>query len=1280
MTKRKLGLLCIIAFMLATLADVQQVSAHYTLGDQLPASIGESNAGGLPINPSSGAGNGRNQFHIPPDWQGHVPGHTAFIQPGSLYIPPSDQMNYYSPNGAVITETVGDLFFYICISDDLGDGQSGPINISWRRETTAVDKSPDAAELTKRLYIAIPPEFTPPVNWTEGGGDELTINNGRGDSSNVETTITNDHNFIQTGRFRPRHPVAPDWWFVRITATPVDFPQSQVQFLMNLNPNFDSKYTTDPVYKGSSGFLYPPNMDPWLDRQMRTGDFAGCYRIKVLSMKAPSCAGKYFFKVFYTSTLQPYASIGITQSAPGSSIYGTIGGWPSAWQVPNSPYGSTYHLDPWAGYFNNHFEKYDTFWPENYPVILVKGEIDPGYISGTVRYCGHSQYYYGSYYGSGVHTSGKVIAEGTAIDPITNQPIGRQVCAVGWFLGQLPGQDESWKDRQTGSEGFYEVEGLAPGIYTLTAYAAGFVPRTLATQITVKRGQSVHGVDIYVCPTAKLQTKVYSKCPTGPVDWPAYVTLDAFPASLTILPAVSGGASVRGTSASGGQGVPVGPDGVWYWATEGATTVQAKNIWADLNSINAAGWNPTPAGLSAAMNTYDTDADMAGIQNKYGWAWQELVDSNGSAVAWQDYTFDISSAGDKRTFGTFWGDPSCYSGVETMWDGHVPTFLADFTSGVTPGIYRVKTWVFGYVQTKEYTVEFPAVEFPGTAYMEMDLFKGGIINATVHFHLQELPSAEMTDAQLSSVPNLGFLLFEAYDANNLLQAWNSTDDWGWRNNRDQSQGQSLTLIGEPNAWCVDGRVHGMPDGTYTIKAYLLNFVQQEFPQHTVQYCTNGSLSFHIVRGALINMTIYSRDCQDPSQPVNWVHPGYQISAVSVAKEVPPGYEDTLRIYPYYTDVGTFQDGTTDFVRMNSVGGTGGSLSDYVRYYATPWTRPKGAPSGVYLVYVYTPGYIQLQIPEVFAMKGSSVGDIPVYLVGGPEIRVAVDFKNELMPASLPKDFYSYYFRIEAFDEDGRTSAGNITAVPQASFATYSQYPWPGTLNPAQPGGVQSWVFQLFGYSAFTTPTNTPNWIGPGGYTLAPFYPPAGNDFAQYSIYRSGRASWDFSQKGLMWGRTYTIVVTEENQIGYIQLATVTATPTCGGITTVVFEMDRMARISGMSYVRNFMGDFRAGSWQDVTAQGATSTTKAWGPIDGFYYTYVKPDTYTVGASGPGVKSGSRKVVATWGGVAGGQDFYLEESGVPIPEFPAAGLLVLVSALAASLYLLRWRRHIAIPVR
>jgi hypothetical protein len=1321
LNKRILATLCVTIFVLATLATVQSVSAHYTLGDQLPTGIGETHAGGIEVSPTNGAGNGQPRFHVPPNWgnsvptadQNHIPGHQAFLLPGSLYIPPSDQRNYYSPDGAILTDTVGDFFLYVCVSDfteensrpgaPLTTEQAGPINISWKTPSDPNEAAwPYTApgslyELSRYLYIAIPPEFTPPVDWAAGWGDVLTTNQGFGDTSNIETTITNDHNMIMTGKFGPMHPVAPGWWFIRITAEPRDFPLSRVPDLTQLNPNFDPKYITGTgaaAYHGSSGFLYPPNMDPWLDRQISPNNtngieknFAGCYRIKILNMKAPSCAGKYFFKLFYTSTDQPMASIGITPwtqtgGVATSSIYDTRGGWPALWQAPAPPAGSTTpwspspgvivpgtEADPWAGYLNGYFEKYDSFWPENYPVVLVKGEVDPGYISGTVRYCGHSQYYYGSYYGAGVATSGKVIAEGTAIDPITNQPLGTSVCGVGWFLGELPGQGTPWKDRGTGSEGLYEIEGLAPGIYTLTAYAAGFVPRTLATQITVKRGQSIRGVDIYVCPTAKLQTKVYSKCPTGPVDWPTYVTLDGYPASFTVLPVVPGGADVRGTTPTGNQGAPVGPNGVWYWFTEGATTVQAKNIWNDLTSTYAPGpYNPSPADLGTEMNAYNTPAIMDSIANRYGWAWQELVDSNGTVVAYKDFCFDIAQ--DPRTFGTFWGDPSCYSGVETMWDGHVPTFLADFTSGITPGSYRVRTWVFGYVQTKEYVVDFPAVEFPGTAYMEMDLFKGGTVNATIHFHLQELPSAEVDPNSGTIINNniFGPLTFEAYDANGVLQAWNASAEI--INNIPHATGFSMMLIGQPNAWCQMGEVHGMPEGTYTIKAFKNGWVQQEFPQVTVQYCTNGTLSFHIMKGASVTTVVYSRDCQDPSQPVDWRHPGENIEG-----ELYTSQGTYLNPQWHFQDWTEQTAGQSNTRVINLQGGTG-FITDYLRSCGA--IKGYGLGTDTYTVSVMTPGYVQLQFPEAFAQKGVSAGDVPVYMLVGPEIRVVVDFKTELIPAPLPQDFYSYYFRIEAFDENGTLMAANITAVPQKTFSTVSQYPWDGALNPAQPAGVQTWVFQLQGFDTYSTPVNrkADDDHGAAIWQLRGY-----NDKGPKTIYQFAKGpKGDHEGVGIMWGRTYTIVVTEENQIGYIQLSTVTATPTCQGITTVIFEMDRLARVAGFAYTRNFMGDFRAGSWQTVTAQGATTSTNAWGPFDGNYYTYVKPDTYTVTAAGPGYKSASRTVVTTWGAVSTGQDFYLEESGIPIPEFPVTGLLALVSALAASLFLLRWKRSLAIPVR
>jgi hypothetical protein len=1116
-----LGALVILGLVMSTLVGVENVSAHFTLGHQ--GVSGPEAPMGNPTNtmPDDHA---TNAYAVA---NGFAAGHLAYVSPGLFYQPISVQQNYYSPNGSVLTESTGPLYFYINISSPANASkptQPG-LDISWERFNGR----------GKWLYIAIPPEFTPvaatPSKWR------------------VVTSITTDYRFITVGKFDAYHPLAPNWWYIAISA-----------------PN-----VTDPITKQSSNYLYPAGQDPFRDRQpFKKPDWRyGMYEIIAYDFKAPTCAGKYFFKVFYTKSL----------------LFGL-------------------------------YEQYESFPPENYPELVVKGEVDTGYITGTLRYAGHSSYYYGSYYGTGVHTPGKVFANGTAIDPITNQPIGRTVCGVGYFNAT--------------AEGYYEIEGLAPGIYTLTACAAGFVPTTLPAQVTVKRGQSLHGVDIYILPDSKLSLRIYSKCPTGPVDWPDYTTL-----------------GVRSKPGPAGLG--------------------------EVGSRLATLYPPNPQPLK-------------------GWPFAfyrvEVDDVNGKLLGWRDDFFDISA--NPRNFTTFLGNPSCYSGIETQWDGHIPDANAHFTCGLVPSTYYARVWVFGYWQALgPLQVDFPAVEFPGgVVYQEMDLFKGGTINATVHFHDDEMPSKDVA-------PNINsVLIIEAVDSGNIVRAWNFTDVGG--RGKAKAPAISLQLFGfagpEPMSRKQAG--YGMPEGTYDIRAYYVGYVQEEFPSQTVQYCTNGSLSFHLIKGANITTTVYSRDCQDPSQPVNWLHPPsplrvyvYDANSVWVAG----GYYDP-----------TNQPAGTDKLTVTNLVGLKTTFEDYLR----GQNRPTGLFTGTYDLRVYTVGYIQQQIASIWAQKGYSVGDAPVYLLTGAEIDVVLDFKTELIPAPLPNDVYSFQFRIHAFDPNGTLIAANITGVPVNTSQTVSQWPWLGNLNPAQPTGVQSWVFQLFGFNEFTSPENHIVTNGPGTTAASAtgggglfykdttiwysnkfpglykkrfgYYSP----FATYPGILKDRYSGDYRDYGIPIG-TYTIVAEAwypDYEGRYIQLQTVTVTPTCKGKTSVVFELDLLSRLAGTVYTRNWQGDFRAGSWQTVTAQGATTSYAAWGPHDGVYYTYVKPDAYIVTAEGPGYKSASRTVVTTWGAVSSGQDFYLEESGVPIPEFPATGLLALVSALAASLCLLRWKRHTAIPVR
>ncbi|MEM3004064.1 MAG: hypothetical protein QXK96_02065 [Candidatus Bathyarchaeia archaeon] len=139
------------------------------------------------------------------------------MSPGLFYRPLDAQQNYYSPDGAVLVDTSGNLYFYLNTSNpaNLSDTAQPGLDISWERHNGRA----------RWLYIAIPPEFTPaadtPSKWR------------------VVTSITIDYHFIRTGRFDQYHPLAPNWWYIAISA-----------------PN-----VTDPATGKSSNYLYPAGQD-----------------------------------------------------------------------------------------------------------------------------------------------------------------------------------------------------------------------------------------------------------------------------------------------------------------------------------------------------------------------------------------------------------------------------------------------------------------------------------------------------------------------------------------------------------------------------------------------------------------------------------------------------------------------------------------------------------------------------------------------------------------------------------------------------------------------------------------------------------------------------------------------------------------------------------------------------------------------------------------------------------------------------------------------------------
>lgn len=114
---------------------------------------------------------------------------------------------------------------------------------------------------------------------------------------------------------------------------------------------------------------------------------------------------------------------------------------------------------------------------------MRKAQAETGGFFGTIRYGG---FVIVKLFGQPVKLPCKVLAEGITMDPITGQPTGKRVLAWGFTNSTLR------------SQGVYEVRGVEAGSYRLTASCPGYPRVSLDREITLQRGQTLHGVDIFI--------------------------------------------------------------------------------------------------------------------------------------------------------------------------------------------------------------------------------------------------------------------------------------------------------------------------------------------------------------------------------------------------------------------------------------------------------------------------------------------------------------------------------------------------------------------------------------------------------------------------------------------------------------------------------------------------------------------------------------------------------------------------------------------------------------
>jgi len=128
-----------------------------------------------------------------------------------------------------------------------------------------------------------------------------------------------------------------------------------------------------------------------------------------------------------------------------------------------------------------------------------------------------------------------------------------------------------------------------------------------------------------------------------------------------------------------------------------------------------------------------------------------------------------------------------------------------------------------------------------------------------------------------------------------------------------------------------------------------------------------------------------------------------------------------------------------------------------------------------------------------------------------------------------------------------------------------------------------------------------------------------------------------------------------------------------GEASAVFEVDLNGFVSGNALAFTWSNEFRPLSWGLVTVTGASGASWNFYTYDGIYEAYVTPGTYKFTISSPGYATQSWSVSVNPGQNGQGQNLYLEQSNIPVPEFNGI-LIVTISTLGAALILRRRRQR------
>jgi hypothetical protein len=704
---------------------------------------------------------------------------------------------------------------------------------------------------------------------------------------------------------------------------------------------------------------------------------AGNYHIRLFNLAAPTVAGLYHFKIYV--------------------------GWG-------------------AGVF------YTSIGAGNYPVMVVKAELNPAWIMATVRtHLGIAPPF----------VSGRILAEGTT-------PEGRAVSAMGWW-GPTEFIANNWTPGSIGAEYWVLIMGLAAGTYTLKAEASGYSPTT-TDRLTLSAGQSYHTY-IVIFDSPDVHVTIFSKHGTGEIPWHNLWQLPYGTNDPAAAPNLAGPRRDMMIELYDSNNVLIG-----FWASNFFFVAAPKNI-AQSNRL---------------MGLHDDGATIP-TANQYN-AWlRDNFDVLGNARGYPSTVWDGHVPWDTADY--IAGMPNGQYSVEAFVTGYImdetDSYQRSFTLSGTAYALQFDLRRSNWIET--------AMHLPANVFLSAP--------TTVTLTAEDAAGSERAAAAFTATPAMsadGLLdgldvSGGAYAGGIVMEGWNvvfpnvgdrggardiNRKDYGLNPSASSHSAGAVTLAGNP----------------YTVKLYMADMNVPAAglpgtgwwnpvggdPQVSVFLCNSPQLlSFSIVN-AWLWISMRSVDFEVPAHSRPWTFPGSEFfvefldSAGTAVDTLDP------TIYGLVQDAGTTVPGFPipgapagsfgvtpfDVDNINLPGHhehlgvtyygqdivLGAGLPIYRALFDARSTR---LPAGEYTFLPHTHGYVMrrsftVQVP----MAGGA--DIEADLIQGGQIRVVINFKHEAVATA-----FNGFIRVEVLDP-----AGNLVGASVYGMAEPNRFTQIGT-----PGGA-----------------------------------------------------------------------------------------------------------------------------------------------------------------------------------------------------------------------------------